>query len=102
MTKITQEEFDAELFELIRDMKVSEIIDLPEVYEAVSELLNNEVIDLINAKEHICPYYAEDGECIFERDTGKICILETMRAKNEISDFCCEELTNEELRLVLV
>lgn len=41
----TTEEFDATLLGLLETMTASQIIDIPGVYEALSEEMNNDVVD---------------------------------------------------------
>lgn len=42
---VTQEEFDEALADLVHEMSADCILGIPGVYEAISEYLNNEVID---------------------------------------------------------
>lgn len=51
--KISQEEFDLALFEYVReayDKNPAWMLEIPGVYEIVSEYLNNEVIEYIEEK----------------------------------------------------
>ena len=50
--KITQGEFDQCLAELLDAMSGEGVLSIPGVYEAVSEELNNETLDLAMAKFH--------------------------------------------------
>ena len=45
--EISQEQFDAKLWELVAEMSPAELEALPGFYEIVSEELNNEVIKAI-------------------------------------------------------
>jgi hypothetical protein len=47
--KITNEQFDAKLIEILNGMTAAQILAIPGVYEVVSEELNNEVIEAIEA-----------------------------------------------------
>ena len=44
--KLTDEEFDEILVKLIEDTPARELIQIPGVYEAVSEYFNNDVLDI--------------------------------------------------------
>lgn len=47
--KITTELFDAKLVEILNGMTGAQLLDIPGVYEIVSEELNNVVIEAIEA-----------------------------------------------------
>ena len=48
MKKITSEQFDAKLIEIISEMNAAQLISISGVYEILSEEFNNDVIDAIN------------------------------------------------------
>ena len=48
MKNITSAMFDGELINLLSEIKASQLITIPGIYEIVSEEFNNEVIDRIN------------------------------------------------------
>lgn len=45
VTAMTSEEFDDILLDLLDDLGPADLVGVPGVYEAVSEFLNNDVID---------------------------------------------------------
>jgi len=45
LKSMTTLEFDTRLREILKDMTGEELLDIPGVYEAVSEYFNNEVLD---------------------------------------------------------
>lgn len=45
-SKIKQEEYDSILIDILENITVSELLDIPGVYEAVSEEYNNEVLKI--------------------------------------------------------
>ncbi|NIR48314.1 hypothetical protein GWN75_07975 [candidate division KSB1 bacterium] len=45
MKTINQEEFDRRLMKKLEDVKASELIHLPGIYEILSEEYNNEIIE---------------------------------------------------------
>lgn len=47
---ITQKQFDDELISILSEMKASDLLSIPGIYEIVSEEFNNAVIDNIIAK----------------------------------------------------
>ncbi len=47
---ITQEQFDGELVTILSEMKASDLLSIPGIYEIVSEEFNNVAIDNIIAK----------------------------------------------------
>ena len=47
---MTNEQFDAKLEELVSRMTAAELMALPGFYEIVSEELNNEVLDALDAE----------------------------------------------------
>ena len=50
MKRITDEQFDAKLIELLNKMTGAQLLSMPGIYEIVSEELNNAVFDAINAE----------------------------------------------------
>jgi hypothetical protein len=50
-SKMTQQDFDNILFEKLENMKASEIIRLPGIYEIVSEEFNNEILSEWDAEQ---------------------------------------------------
>lgn len=49
--KITTEQFDEELKNQLEELSVGALLEIPGVYEAVSEELNNDVLDAIDKAE---------------------------------------------------
>lgn len=43
--EMTTEDFNQILIEILQEMKASQLIDIPGIYEIVAEEFNNEVID---------------------------------------------------------
>jgi calcineurin-like phosphoesterase family protein len=70
-SKMTNEEFDAILGELLRKMTGEQLMDVPGVYDIVSEHFNNEVLDKWAERnpEKAYPEDAEDEEGEDELDT---------------------------------
>lgn len=44
-SKMTNEDFDKELNEILNDLSIQEIMAIPGVYECVVEELNNDILD---------------------------------------------------------
>jgi hypothetical protein len=49
--KITNEQFDAKLTEILDGMNGAQLLAIPGLYEVVSEELNNDVIEAIEAEQ---------------------------------------------------
>jgi hypothetical protein len=58
---ITQEQFDETLMDILSEMKGSSLLDIPGVYEVVSEHFNNEVIRRIYEARYEEQELAADG-----------------------------------------
>jgi hypothetical protein len=50
--KITNEQFDAKLTEILDGMTGAQLLAIPGLYEVVSEELNNDVIEAIEAERN--------------------------------------------------
>lgn len=50
-TAMTQQEFDDILLDLLDDMGPADLVGVPGVYEAVSEHLNNDILDAWKKKK---------------------------------------------------
>ena len=50
--KMSQNEFDCILMEILQETKASELISVPGFYEIVSEEFNNEVLDRWSEKQN--------------------------------------------------
>lgn len=45
---ITQEQFNNTLIKMLEELSAASILDIPGIYEILSEYFNNEVINIIN------------------------------------------------------
>ena len=66
MAEITDEEFYASLREIAAEMGGAAVLDIPGVYEVVSEELNNEVLDRLVPEDE--DYPEEDYDYDEEED----------------------------------
>lgn len=60
--KITTDQFDSKLIEILDGMTGAQLLNIPGVYEVVSEELNNNVIEAIEAD---CEPYIDDEPHVF-------------------------------------
>lgn len=51
--KITDEEFDTKLIEILSKMTAAQLLSIPGIYEIVSEEFNNNVIEAIEAERDL-------------------------------------------------
>ena len=50
---MTQTEFDNILMDILNDTRINQIIDIPGIYEILSEEFNNEILDIWEQKQEI-------------------------------------------------
>ena len=50
-SKMSQTDFDDILMEILSDWKASQLIDLPDIYEILSEEFNNKVLDIWSERQ---------------------------------------------------
>ena len=55
--KMTQEEFDEILEDILEGMYAAELIDVPGIYEILSEYFNNEILEEWDVRK-----YSEEGD----------------------------------------
>ena len=101
MSDISDENFYELLGDILSEMNVCQLIDIPGIYEILSEYFNNEVLERYeNEKDRKCLLYdicGEHGELLPPYTT---CPLVKKEEEEDDYYFDCEELENNELKII--
>ena len=113
MTNITSEEFDRILEDILSEMKGNQLLDIEGFYEVVSEYFNNEILERYDEEQaglkheveeetFICPLMNNGrGNCGHYYDDEPLCPLEFINIKHPEYEWDCEELTEEEFKIII-
>ena len=100
MAKITDEEFDKILNEILHEKRGDTLLSIPGIYEILSEEYNNDVLEIFAERyneSYECPLMTNGiGSCGHYHPGEPECPL--MASGEE--DYYCENLTEEELEII--
>ena len=96
MKQINDAEFYANLYDIIEEMRVSEILGIPGVYEILSEHFNNDVLEKFEEeRDRKCPLFDECEKNGYDLPPFSDCPLKKI---SEYTD--CEYLENDEIEII--